>query len=563
MNKLDPDQLERESEEPPTAPPRRRRWPKRLLIVVVILAVAGGAAGAAVALRRKPAPIAPPTTVAQPYLTAWAHRRWPLMVPYLDQPPPDFETVNDRLFSGLDLTAASFVPGPVIVLKRAAFVPFTANLALSGLGIWTYQGDLPMALVHRHWLVQWSPSVIYPGLTAGTRIVRTRQMPTRAGILAEDGRPLSSVPDMAQIIGGVAPASPATAVTLGQPYQAGDLAGTSGLEESYNRQLAGTPSGDVLLVSASGRPMRTLHQFAGTAPVALTTTIDPNMQALADQVLAPVTQPSALVAIDINTGDVRAVVSHPDGGYPRALVGTYPAGSTFKVITATAALEAGFTPSTPIDCPASIDVDGRSFTNAEHEVLGTITFENAFAQSCNTAFIGVAEKLTDAQLEAAADGYGINEVWPFPVPHFTGQLPPPASPVEHAADAIGQGRVEVSPLEMCSIAAAVAHGAWQVPRLVPDAPVPAPIPIPASALANLRLFMRAVVTSGTGTAANLAGDPVFAKTGTAEYGTQNPPQTHAWFIGWRDNTAFAVIVEGGGFGGSVAAPLAAQFLQGL
>ena len=73
--------------------------------------------------------------------------------------------------------------------------------------------------------------------------------------------------------------------------------------------------------------------------------------------------------------------------------------------------------------------------------------------------------------------------------------------------------------------------------------------------------MRGVVTGGTGTAANVPGAPVFGKTGTAEFGTAQPPQTHAWFVGYRGDLAVAVLVEGGGVGGRVAAPIAATFLR--
>jgi cell division protein FtsI/penicillin-binding protein 2 len=159
---------------------------------------------------------------------------------------------------------------------------------------------------------------------------------------------------------------------------------------------------------------------------------------------------------------------------------------------------------------------------------------------------------------AATFGFG---GYDLPVPAFTGRFPPPRDVVERAAAAIGQARVEASPLHMASVAAGVSSGTWRAPRLVRSAP-PGPEK-PISVAPTLRELMRLVVTSGTGTAANIAGAPVYGKTGTAEFGTRQPPQTHAWFVGFRNDLAFAVLVEGGGFGGDVAAPLAARFLQSL
>jgi cell division protein FtsI/penicillin-binding protein 2 len=475
-------------------------------------------------------------------------------------PPPNFATVNRAALADLQVTSASFTPGVPIVGPKSASVPFTAHLVLAGLGPWDYQSTLPLRVVKRQWYVEWSPEVINPSLAPGLHFARSRALAPRAAVLADGGTPLSRVPGTSEILGQTGLATATTAATLGPDYVAGDGAGTSGIEAAYNTQLAGQPSGGIGVADSSDRTLKILYQFPGAAPAPITTTIDPAIQAVAEQVMAPVANNGALVAIDTTTGEVRAIVNHPDGGYPRALIGTYPAGSTFKVVTATAALEAGFTLSTTVSCPPSITV-GKVFTNAEHEVLGTISFEEAFAKSCNTAFIGTAEKLTDAQLVGAADLYGLNNPWAFPIPHYGGQLPPPASATEHAADAIGQGRVSVSPLEMCSIAAAVANGAWRAPRLVVGAPAGPSTPIPPTVVTELRTMMRAVVTGGTGTAANLAGAPVYAKTGTAEYGTANPPATDAWFIGWRGTIAFAVLVEDGGFGGSTAAPLAAEFLS--
>jgi cell division protein FtsI/penicillin-binding protein 2 len=288
------------------------------------------------------------------------------------------------------------------------------------------------------------------------------------------------------------------------------------------------------------------------------TGIDARVQQLAGQALQGVAQPAALVAIDAPSGEVRAVVSRPAGGFPRAMQGRYPPGSTFKIVTAAAALSTGQSPDGSVSCPPEVSVGGRRFVNAEGEAFGPIPFRTAFFRSCNTAFINVATGLPAGALGAAAASFGFGG-YDLPVPAFTGRFPAPQDAAERAAAAIGQARVEASPLHMASVAAGVSSGTWKAPRLVRSAPAGPSQPLPAAP--TLRELMRLVVTSGTGTAANIEGAPVFGKTGTAEFGTRQPPQTHAWFVGFRNDLAFAVLVEGGGFGGDVAAPLAARFLR--
>ena len=121
-----------------------------------------------------------------------------------------------------------------------------------------------------------------------------------------------------------------------------------------------------------------------------------------------------------------------------------------------------------------------------------------------------------------------------------------------------------SPLQMASVAAAVASGQWHAPSLTTqpaaDRRRPRPRSTPASSRRCGRSWRASTQTGGTAAGAGLPAG-VFGKTGTAEFGHANPPQTHAWFIGYRGNLAFAVIVEGGGVGGRVAAPLAAKFLE--
>jgi cell division protein FtsI/penicillin-binding protein 2 len=212
-------------------------------------------------------------------------------------------------------------------------------------------------------------------------------------------------------------------------------------------------------------------------------------------------------------------------------------------------------------------VDGKEFHNAEHEVLGDISFRAAFARSCNTAFVGLAPRLSFAAESRAAALFGIGRTWHLGVPVFSGAAPPASSVVDGAAASFGQGRVLVSPVAMAAVAAAVARGRWEQPRLLTSPAVAQSEPGPPLAEApTLRSLMRSVVVDGTGAAlAAVPGGPVYGKTGTAEYGDDTPPRTHAWFVGWQGELAFAVLVADtkDGFGGEVAAPVAARFLRSL
>jgi cell division protein FtsI/penicillin-binding protein 2 len=365
-----------------------------------------------------------------------------------------------------------------------------------------------------------------------------------------------------QLLGAVGEITAERLAQLGPPYRAGDQVGLSGLEAEYEARLAGRPSGDVDVVDA-GHVVRVVAHFDGVAPQPVRVTLDLAIQRAATAALSGSAAPAALVAVDASTGDVRAVVSTPASqGFDRALDGLYPPGSTFKVVTTAALLASGRTPATPASCPPRVTVDGRTFSNFEGEAPGGITLSRAFAISCNTAFIGLATGLPAGAEATAAGWFGFNT---RPTLGAGGNYPPPADAAEAAAAAIGQGRVTASPLQMATVAAAVDAGQWHAPRLLvgPATAAPPgaqPAPLDPSVAANLRALMRLVVTSGTGTAANVRGETVFGKTGTAEFGSGTPPKTHAWFIGYRGGLAFAVIVEGGGVGGAVAAPLAAKFV---
>jgi cell division protein FtsI/penicillin-binding protein 2 len=410
------------------------------------------------------------------------------------------------------------------------------------------------------------PIATVPDDARYTTVLRPRLAPI-AGVFFQRTRGVLAPTDAAerQLVGTVGEITAQRLKQLGPPYQVGDKVGLSGLQAAFETRLAGRPVGDVVVVGGASKPLRIVKHFPGRAAQGVIMTLDPHVQAAAEAALSAVTLPAALVALDTRTGQIRAVVSKPDNGFPRALAGGYPPGSTFKVITSTALLAAGRTGATPAPCPPTLVVDGRSFKNFEGEASGALDLAQAFKISCNNAFIGLADQLPANALARAAVEYGFNVPWSLPILSLGGSYPTPRDAAERAGSAIGQGRVLASPVQMASVAAAVASGRWRAPALT-SAPAPSSPTVPAlppAIDAMLRAFMATVVQPG-GTAGNAGLPPgVLGKTGTAEFGNANPPRTHAWFIGFRGNLAFAVIVEGGGVGGQVAAPLAAKFLNAL
>ena len=305
-----------------------------------------------------------------------------------------------------------------------------------------------------------------------------------------------------------------------------------------------------------------LAQLPGTAPVPLVLTLDRRVQEAADQALAGIDHPAAIVAIDAPTGEVRAVAARPlDQAFNRAVHGAYAPGSSFKVVTSEGLVhDSGVRPDTVVACEPSATIGGKPFKNFEDESFGPIPFRDAFAHSCNTAFVTLADEMSDENLMAAAGRFGFGVPYAAGVGAVGGQFPDPNDAADRAASAIGQGRVLASPLHMASVAAAVSAGTWRPPRIVDSEPAGAPIPLDPATVAVLGDLMREVVRTGTGTAAAVPDQDVAGKTGTAEFGNADPPETHAWFIGFRGALAFAVLVEGGGVGGQVAAPIAARFL---
>jgi cell division protein FtsI/penicillin-binding protein 2 len=382
--------------------------------------------------------------------------------------------------------------------------------------------------------------------------------------VVEDTAPLAPTREFARaLLGTVAPVTAEQLEKLGTGYAVGDEVGQWGLEARFERRLAGTPIRRVV-VRRRNAGLKTLLERPGRPGRPLRTTLDPRVQSAAESAISGARGAAALVALDVASGDILAVANRPvESSFNRAFEGRYPPGSTFKVVSTAALLRDGLDVGETVNCPATLSVQGKLFRNFEGSAAGPVPFSADFAQSCNTAFVSLADRLEPDSLHRAARDFGLGRRLRLPLAAPAASVPPGDDEVEQAAAMIGQHKLLASPLSMAGVAATVAAGRWHAPRLLEGDRATTGPPLPAQELDLLRTLMRAVVTSGTGTAlAGVAGEPA-GKSGTAEYGSGDPPPTHAWFIAYRDDIAVAVLVERGASGGAVAAPLAAAFFTAL
>jgi cell division protein FtsI/penicillin-binding protein 2 len=351
-------------------------------------------------------------------------------------------------------------------------------------------------------------------------------------------------------------------------YVVGDVIGHGGLQERYDDQLRGGAGQVVKIVRKTGDDTEDVAEAYRAEPkpgTPLKTTLDPKIQRAADSALSGAGHPAALVAVRIHDGTVAAVAN--TGDVNLAFNASVPPGSTFKMVSALGLLDKGaVTLDTKVNCPKNATVDGRSYKNSHNMALGSVPFRVDFARSCNTAFIGLAPKLGDDGLATAGRSLGLEGKWDMGVDAFTGKVSTGGSATERASASFGQGTTVVSPLAMAAATAAIARGQWQQPTILTE-PAPAQKAAPgpelnAGSVEAVRTMMREVVTGGTGSALkDVPGEPVYGKTGTAEF-DNNPANTHAWWVGWQGDIAFAIFVEKGGDSGGSSVPIAEKFLRG-
>jgi peptidoglycan glycosyltransferase len=573
----------------PSEVERRRRLITRTLPLTIIAVVAfsfGASAGT---------PGSPEKDAAKRFTEAWSRQEFAAMYGELNPASKRAISVNDfttayREAEGVS-TLRSLEPGsprsptstggttvvPVAIDARTvAFGPVEADL------------DLPFA----EGGIDWDPSLVFPGLRRGEHLENQIELAPRAPILAADGSVLAEGPAEARVhplgsaaidvTGEVGMAEAADLPALARHgFPPETPVGVSGLEQAFNARLAGKPGGSLLAVAGSGGSARILAKSEPKAGAPVKTTIDPTLQASAVSALAG--RSGGMAVLDARNGDVRALAG-------QAFSAPQPPGSTFKMITTTAALEKGVV-SLDDEFPVvnGVNVGGRFVENANGEYCGG-TFRQAFAESCNADFVPLGPKIGNDALVGTAERFGFNSPPTLYAPGIVREVDPPepSIPVEIGEEldlgvsAIGQGEVLATPLEMASVAQAIGNDGVREPtsivtgkKLRPDAE---PVRVMSKKIAGeLTELMIGVVTEGTGTAGAVPQGQVAGKTGTAELGPepgqQNSPHPvqikDAWFAAFapagKPKLAIgALFIDAGAAGGEVAAPAAAQvFSAGL
>ncbi|MFF0774635.1 penicillin-binding transpeptidase domain-containing protein [Nonomuraea wenchangensis] len=347
-----------------------------------------------------------------------------------------------------------------------------------------------------------------------------------------------------QIVGSVSALTPETEQKLGGPQRAGDSVGKSGLQQAYQNYLTGSTETKVITLDLkTGKEVARLKEWPGRQNVSVKTTLDRGVQAAAEQAVAD-SATSSLVVVDKNSGEIRAVATKNMHQEKDALAGKFPAGTAFSIVAADALLKAGVSPKQRLSCPAERTVGGARFVHAGQ--LGTATsgtFQENFAKGCVTALASLARRVKADDLRKSAEAFGVGQSWRLPLKSFNGSFPSLAGDADKAKAIAGQN-VQVSPLGMALVGAAVASGTWRPPVLVTDpkssdaatekAPLvqPDPVPMDAKVRTALTTMMRAGALS----------TPALAQQRAKVYGvTATAGNQLTWFVGWQGDLAVAVL----------------------
>ncbi|CDZ88698.1 Penicillin-binding protein [Rhodococcus ruber] len=575
--------------------------PRRLL---PILAAAVALAGGVVACTPKPAG---PEPAAQEFLTDFAERDFAAAAALTDRPDSAEEALA-ATWTGLQAEGLEVDTDGVRIDGDTATVTYVYEWDLPGERVWRYSGQMNMGRSGEDWVVRWTRSNLHPQLGDRQRMqLRTNPAPrarvnehsgsdvlvpgivygigfdaAQAGDVRAAARALSAaltefdpsltaqsiaetataadgaysvvrlreedyerVADTLAAVPGVTITEQADLVATDRTF-APDLVGQ--VKKTVIDEVDGKAGWSVVAVNQNGVDTGVLTETPPEPAPSFSVSLDRPIQVAAQAAVDARTEQAMMVVIEASTGAVLAVAQNKaaDRDGPVALAGQYPPGSTFKIITSGAAISSGLAgPGTMVACPGRITIGERSVPNYNEFSVGTVPMATAFARSCNTSFAKLASEMAPDALTVAAAQFGIGPEYDVVgMPTFSGSVPPAEDLVQRAEDGFGQGRVVVSPFGMALAAATVAHGSAPVPYLLQgretvvtgDRP-----PVTPEMVDGLRGMMRLVITSGTADRIRDQGE-VYGKTGEAEVAGGS----HAWFVGYRGDLAFATLVVRGG-----------------
>ncbi|GAB1514598.1 penicillin-binding transpeptidase domain-containing protein [Actinophytocola sp. KF-1] len=491
---------------------------------------------------------------------------------------------------------------------------------------WTYESHIELRESQDTWQVHWSPTVIHPKLSQQQAIAVQGEEPDLAPVLDRDGNLVLAPNRVISVLlekekaGNVSSVAGALATALngfdrtitqasilagadktpaGQPYQVValrqsdydlvkpriyDLPGVRftsaprllpenkkfaptllpGIRKVVEADLTGKAGWRVITTDPAGAEVEELYAKAAEPAKAATSTLSVRTQNAAQAAVDLEKTPAMIVAMQASTGELLAVAQNAaaDKEGPVALMGRYPPGSTFKIVTAASALATGkVTGATKVGCPATITVEGREIPNSGKFDKGTVPLSSAFAYSCNTTFAQLATQMGPSELTGMAKNLGLGVDFVMPgATTVTGSVPPASNVVERAEDGFGQGKVVASPFGMALLVSTVATGTMPTPTLLRGATTEADTqvePVSPQVLAGVRGMMEEMVRI---TPSLRAFPDLRGKTGTAQYG--DGTHAHGWFVGYRGDLAFAVLLTGAEKS-SKAVVAATRFLSGL
>jgi len=571
---------------------RRRRLVTRALpltLIALVAFVVGAMAGT---------PGSPAEEAAERFVSAWERDDYAAMYNELNPASQGAVELNDfaiayreardlatlRSLDAKSAEDASSREGATVVP-----VPILAGTVAFGMV------EEPVEIPYDEGGIAWDASLVFPGLRTGEHLESQIELAPRAPILAADGTPLAEGPAEARahplgsssidVSGEVG--VPEAEDEEGQEeaerrarqgFGPGTPVGVSGLEQAFNSRLAGKPGGSLLAVNDGDGTARTIAEGDPVPGAPVKTTIDPDLQESAVSALAG--RFGGVAVLDARNGDVRALAG-------QAFSAPQPPGSTFKMITTTAALQKGVVSlDDEFEITSGVNVGGRFIENANGEYCGG-TFREAFAESCNADFAPLGPKIGNDELVATAERFGFNSPPTLYASRIVAEVDPEESTIpteigdelDLGVSAIGQGEVLATPLEMASVAQTIGNDGVREPtsivaneKLRPEAePVRVMSPKIADELTEL---MVGVVTGGTGYAGAIPEAQVAGKTGTAELGprpgeesSEHPQQRKdAWFAAFApaEGAKLAVgvlLIEAEAAGGEVAAPAASAVLS--